>query len=71
MILAISRNFIRRSFNTISCTLATIIVVVAVLGRPLRGPSPMHVRPRLNSVTQFLYPTPQGGQGIMSLCICL
>jgi hypothetical protein len=50
----ISRTFIRRSSNTISCTCSMISGVVAFFGRPSRGSSSRLVRPRLNSAARFL-----------------
>jgi len=51
---AISRTFMRRSSNTISCTCSMISGVVARFGRPSRGSSSRLVRPRLNSASRFL-----------------
>ena len=51
---AISRTFIRRSSNTISCTCSMISGVVALFGHPSRGSSSRLVRPRLNWAAHFL-----------------
>jgi hypothetical protein len=47
-------TFIRRSSNSISCTTSKISGVVALFGRPSRGPTSRLVRPRLNSAAHLL-----------------
>jgi hypothetical protein len=54
MVSAISRTFIRRSSNTISCTCSMISGVVALFGRPSLGSSSRLVRPRLNSAAHIV-----------------
>jgi hypothetical protein len=57
---AISRTFIRRSSNTISCICSMISGVVALFGRPSRGSNSRLVRPRLNSAAHFLIVEDEG-----------
>jgi hypothetical protein len=54
MVSVISRTFIRRSSNKISCTCSMISGGVALFGRPSSGSSSRLVRPRLNPAAYFL-----------------